>query len=98
MQKTEAPDKRPLPTIIVCPPSLSGHWQQEIKTYAPFLSFIAYVGPSSERAKMRAKLETVDIVITSYDVCRNDFTVLQPIDWNYCVLDEGHLIKNPTTV
>jgi TATA-binding protein-associated factor len=95
--KTGADEKRRLPSIIVCPPSLSGHWQQEIKTYAPFLSFLAYVGPSNERAKMRNKLSTVDIVITSYEVCRNDFAVLEPQNWNYCVLDEGHLIKNPKT-
>jgi TATA-binding protein-associated factor len=36
----------------------------------------------------------VDIVITSYDICRNDADILKPINWNYCVLDEGHLIKN----
>jgi TATA-binding protein-associated factor len=95
--KTKAEEKRRLPSIIVCPPSLSGHWQQEIKTYAPFLSFLAYVGPSNERVKMRDKLGSVDIVITSYEVCRNDSAVLNLQNWNYCVLDEGHLIKNPKT-
>jgi TATA-binding protein-associated factor len=93
----QSPDKRPLPSIIVCPPSLSGHWQQEIKTYAPFLTFLAYVGSSNERSKIRHQLGTVDIVITSYEVCRNDSAILEPLDWNYCVLDEGHLIKNPKT-
>lgn len=93
--RTAAPDKRKLPSLIVCPPTLSGHWQQEIKQYAPFLSCVAYVGPPSERGAKRAQLANADIVITSYDVCRNDTDVLAPITWNYCVLDEGHLIKNP---
>jgi TATA-binding protein-associated factor len=35
------------------------------------------------------------VVITSYDICRNDNEVIAPLNWNYCVLDEGHLIKNP---
>ncbi|KIW01092.1 uncharacterized protein PV09_07379 [Verruconis gallopava] len=96
-KKTGAPEKRPLPSLIVCPPSLSGHWQQEIKTYAPFLSFVAFVGPSSERARKKADLPNVDIVITSYEVCRNEIDVLSALDFNYCVLDEGHLIKNPKT-
>ncbi|PNY27906.1 helicase mot1 [Tolypocladium capitatum] len=93
--KTQAPDARRLPSLIVCPPTLSGHWQQEIKAYAPFLSVTAYVGPPSERKAMKHRLGETDIVITSYDVCRNDTDTLQEHTWNYLVLDEGHLIKNP---
>ena len=93
--KTQAPDVRRLPSLIVCPPTLSGHWQQEIKTYAPFLTSLAYVGPPSDRTRLRSRLGKTDIVITSYDICRNDAEILAPLNWNYCVLDEGHLIKNP---
>ncbi|KAI8671410.1 SNF2 family DNA-dependent ATPase domain-containing protein [Fusarium keratoplasticum] len=93
--KTKAPDVRRLPSLIVCPPTLSGHWQQEIKTYAPFLSVTAYVGPPAERKAMKDRLGETDIVITSYDVCRNDSDILDKHSWNYVVLDEGHLIKNP---
>ncbi|KAH8180130.1 hypothetical protein LIA77_01649 [Sarocladium implicatum] len=93
--KTQAPDARRLPSLIVCPPTLSGHWQQEIKTYAPFLSVTAYVGPPSERRVMKDNLNDTDIVITSYDVCRNDTEIFEKYTWNYMVLDEGHLIKNP---
>lgn len=93
--KSQAPDSRKLPSLIICPPSLSGHWQQEVKQYAPFLKCIAYVGPPAERARLQAELATSDVVVTSYDVSRNDNDVLNPISWNYCVLDEGHLVKNP---
>ncbi|KAL2170535.1 hypothetical protein VTG60DRAFT_4643 [Thermothelomyces hinnuleus] len=93
--KTGAPEVRRLPSLVVCPPTLSGHWQQEIKTYAPFLSVTAYVGPPAERKAMKDRLDQTDIVITSYDVCRNDIDVIEKYNWNYVVLDEGHLIKNP---
>lgn len=93
--KTQAPDARKLPSLIVCPPTLSGHWQQEIAQFAPFLSCLAYVGPTHERAKFRSQLGTTDIVVTSYDVCRNDIDAFAAFTWNYCILDEGHLIKNP---
>lgn len=93
--KTGAPDVRRLPSLVVCPPTLSGHWQQELKTYAPFLSVTAYVGTPPERKAMKDSLDKTDIVITSYDVCRNDSDVLEKYNWNYIVLDEGHLIKNP---
>lgn len=93
--KTQDENMRRTPSIIVCPPTLSGHWQQEIRTYAPFLTPVAYVGPPAERNKVRSQLATADVVITSYDICRNDADVLTKLNWNYCVLDEGHLIKNP---
>ncbi|KAH8624977.1 putative helicase [Alternaria alternata] len=92
--KTGDPNFRRLPSLIVCPPTLSGHWQQEIRQYAPFLSCVAYVGSPPIRGQHRNQLDKVDIVITSYDICRNDADILKPITWNYCVLDEGHLIKN----
>ncbi|PGH30169.1 TATA-binding protein-associated factor [[Emmonsia] crescens] len=93
--RTGAPEAQRLPSLIICPPTLSGHWQQEIKQYAPFLSCLAYVGPPAERARLRDSLDSVDVVITSYDICRNDSDAFMPLNWNYCVLDEGHLIKNP---
>lgn len=93
--RSSAPDVRRLPSLIVCPPTLSGHWQQEIKTYAPFLTLTPFVGPPAERKLMRNRLSETDIVITSYDVCRNEIDTLEKYSWNYVVLDEGHLIKNP---
>ena len=93
--QTQSPEFRMLPSLIVCPPTLSGHWQQEIQTYAPFLTCLGFVGPAVDRVKLRDQLGKTDIVITSYEVCRNDIEVLAPFSWNYCVLDEGHLIKNP---
>ena len=93
--KSQASDSRRLPSLIVCPPTLSGHWQQEIRTYAPFLSCLAFVGPASDRLRLHDQLGKTDVVITSYEVCRNDIEILALFNWNYCVLDEGHLIKNP---
>lgn len=94
-KQTQSADFRPLPSLIVCPPTLAGHWQQEIKQYAPFLKAVAYVGSPTEREKAKSSMKDADIVITSYEICRNAIDFLAPMNWNYCVLDEGHLIKNP---
>ncbi|KAI1437674.1 hypothetical protein GGR50DRAFT_19608 [Xylaria sp. CBS 124048] len=94
-KKTNAPEVRRLPSLIICPPTLSGHWQQEIKTFAPFLSVTSFVGPPTERRAKASQFSTTDIVVTSYEVCRNDTNLLEKQNWNYIVLDEGHLIKNP---
>jgi TATA-binding protein-associated factor len=95
--QTRNPDMRRLPSLIVCPPTLAGHWQQEIATYAPFLSVTPYVGAPAARTPLKDRLGDTDVVITSYDVCRNDCEVLERYTWNYVVLDEGHLIKNAKT-
>ena len=95
--RDKKPEDRDLPSLIICPPTLSGHWEQEIRTYAPFLRAVAYVGPPAQRGALKSKLSTADVVITSYNVCLHDNATLAPINWNYCVLDEGHLIKNPRT-
>jgi len=93
-KKTGSPEYRRLPSLIICPPTLSGHWQQEINQYAPFLTATCYVGNPAERARVKSQLGVTDIVITSYDICRNDIEQMSKLSWNYCVLDEGHIIKN----
>merc|ERR1719481_1966638 len=35
-----------------------------------------------------------NLIITSYDIVRNDVEFFGSIKWNYLVLDEGHVIKN----
>ncbi|TGZ84550.1 hypothetical protein EX30DRAFT_2347 [Ascodesmis nigricans] len=93
-KKSGAPEYGRLPSLIVCPPSLSGHWAQEIKQFAPFLTAVCYVGSPAERARVKQQILAADIVITSYDICRNDNIFICSQRWNYCVLDEGHIIKN----
>lgn len=96
-QATKFPDSVPLPSLIVCPPTLTGHWYYEILKYADNLRPIMYVGSARERARQLPKLNSFDVVITSYEVVRNDLANLQGIDWHYCILDEGHIIKNAKT-
>lgn len=93
-EKTKKDEFRRLPTLIICPPSLTGHWEQEIQQYAPFMLVLVYAGGPVVRSALRSQLADVDVVVTSYDVCRNDVEHLTNIDYNYCVLDEGHIIKN----
>lgn len=91
---SKSKDLRPLSSLIICPPSLTGHWEQEFEQYAPFLNVLVYAGGPSSRYPLRNILGTADIVITSYDVARNDIEIINNYDYNYCVLDEGHIIKN----
>ncbi|KAH9414981.1 hypothetical protein DERP_014274 [Dermatophagoides pteronyssinus] len=38
-----------------------------------------------------------NLIIASYDLVRNDIEFFSSINWNYCILDEGHVIKNGKT-
>lgn len=101
-KETGAPESKRLSTLIVCPPSLTGHWEQEFKEYSPFMKVMVYAGPPSVRSELRKEVENrdklgIDVVVTSYDVLRNDGDFLTGFNYNYCVLDEGHIIKNAAT-
>ncbi|KAJ9089533.1 TATA-binding protein-associated factor mot1 [Entomophthora muscae] len=96
-QATGALDAAPLPSLVVCPPTLIGHWFHEIKNYCHNLNPMTYTGVASERKKLLPQIGKHDVVIMSYDIVRNDVDELGKILWNYCILDEGHIIKNGKT-
>ncbi|KAJ7771662.1 SNF2 superfamily chromatin remodeling protein [Mycena metata] len=96
-KETQSPDSVHLPSLIVCPPTLTGHWYYEVLKYAENLRPIMYTGNARERTKLLPKLKSHDVVITSYEVVRNDIDQLNGINFLYCVLDEGHVIKNAKT-
>lgn len=95
--ETKLIEFRKLPSLVICPPSLTGHWEQEINQYAPFMNVVVYAGGPALRATIRDKISGSDVVVTSYDVARNDVEHLSSHDYNYCVLDEGHIIKNASS-
>ncbi|CAG2164916.1 unnamed protein product [Oppiella nova] len=98
-------DCKPLPSIVICPPTLTGHWLYEVDKFVSTdqLCPLHYTGPPNERMKLRKKIKRSDnklvynVVIASYDIVRNDIEFFSSIHWNYCVLDEGHVIKNGKT-
>lgn len=96
-KKTNSSDSVHLPSLIVCPPTLTGHWYYEIQKYTDTLRPVLYTGNSRERSRLLGKLQSYDVVITSYEVVRNDISSLEGYHWLYCILDEGHVIKNAKT-
>lgn len=96
-KSTQSLDAVHLPSLIVCPPTLTGHWYYEILKYTDNLRPVLYVGTTRDRQKLIPKLSTSDVVITSYEVVRNDISGLQNLNWFFCILDEGHIIKNAKT-
>lgn len=85
-----------LPSLIICPSTLVAHWAFEIDKYIDIsiISTLQYVGSAQERVSIRDNFCKHNVIITSYDVIRKDIDYLVQLQWNYCILDEGHIIKN----
>ncbi|KAF5391880.1 hypothetical protein D9757_001832 [Collybiopsis confluens] len=96
-KESQTPDAVHMPSLIICPPTLTGHWYYEILKYADNLKPVMYIGNARDRAKLVPKFKNYDIVVTSYEVVRNDINNLESMHWLYCILDEGHVIKNAKT-
>ncbi|KAK0168138.1 hypothetical protein PV327_001969 [Microctonus hyperodae] len=87
------------PSLVVCPPTLTGHWVYEAEKFfqAKDLLVMQYGGSPPEREKLRPKVSQHRLVVASYDIVRKDIEFFELFQWNYCVLDEGHIIKNGKT-
>ena len=88
---------RPLPSLIVCPATLVAHWPHEINKFVDesVLRPLQYHGTPGVRLALRPLVSTHDVVVISYEALRADVEWVSSIQWLYCVLDEGHAIRNP---
>ncbi|RUS75204.1 hypothetical protein EGW08_017041 [Elysia chlorotica] len=98
-EESEDPGCAPLPSIVICPPTLVGHWVYEVNKFVDesYLNPLMYAGPPAERVRLQKKVPHHNLIIASYDVVRNDVDFFSSIKWNYCILDEGHIIRNGKT-
>lgn len=80
------------PSLIVVPTSLLFNWQREFEKFLPSLPVYRHEG--KDRLRAREELATKPIILTSYALLRIDAEILQSIDYQCVVLDEGQAIKN----
>jgi superfamily II DNA or RNA helicase len=80
------------PAIIVAPTSLVNNWAREAAKFAPRLRVLAIHGP--DRAPLYEKLDSTDVVVTSYPVVIRDEEKLAETEFFILVLDEAQTIKN----
>lgn len=78
------------PTLVVCPASLLGNWEREIRRFAPGESVHRYHGP-------RRALDQVagGFILTTYGTMRLDREPLGEVPWGLVVADEAQHVKNP---
>jgi len=76
------------PTLVVCPASLLGNWEREIRRFAPGVPVRRFHGSARD-------LSGVDgFVLTTYGTMRLDATELAAVPWDLVVADEAQHVKN----
>ncbi|KAI1476645.1 hypothetical protein K445DRAFT_63023 [Daldinia sp. EC12] len=95
------PGSRPTwPNLIVVPSSTYENWVQEFETFAPDISVLTYTGSSRRNISPRAAKQH-HVVLTTYPQIEKqpqDLKFLQAIEPYAAIFDEGHKLKNQTTL
>lgn len=95
VKKREQPDQ---PALIVCPTSVLGNWQHELKQFAPDLSVALFYGKNRPSGEAFSEMvQQADVVLTTYGLVHSDFNTLSSIHWSTAALDEAQNIKNAGT-
>lgn len=56
---------------------------------------LQYQGTPRERLLLQPQLLKHNVLVTSYEAVKADVDWLTKHTWLYCILDEGHIIRNP---
>ncbi|XP_065618738.1 protein CHROMATIN REMODELING 24 isoform X1 [Quercus suber] len=97
--------------IIVAPKTLLPHWIKELSVVGLSNKIREYYGtcPKARQYELQYVLQDKGVLLTTYDIVRNNSKSLRgdydfededsedSVTWDYMILDEGHLIKNPST-
>jgi hypothetical protein len=86
----------PGPSLVVVPKSLVFNWIQEAKRFTPALNVLDHSG--ANRLKPGDHFENYDLILTTYGTLRNDAVEFKDIQFDYCILDEGQMVKNANTL
>ncbi|WP_300609951.1 DEAD/DEAH box helicase [Trebonia sp.] len=79
------------PTLVVCPASLLGTWEREIRRFAPEIPVRRFHGV----VRHLGDLAVDEVVLVTYGVVRRDSARLAETGWGLIVADEAQHAKNP---
>ena len=92
-------DNCKIPSLVICPSSLSLNWEEETKKFAPSLKTLVINGDLEERKRKIDTIKEYDLVIISYDLLKRDIELFEDRNYNfrYLIADEAQYIKNNKT-
>lgn len=88
------------PSLVICPLSVLYSWCNEVEKHAPSLKYFR-LHASEPKEKLMQKVTLTkdilqyDIVVTTYEMVRSKeiLSLIRGTYFNFCILDEGHVIK-----
>jgi superfamily II DNA or RNA helicase len=81
------------PTLVICPTSLLGNWEREVRRFAPGIPVRRHHGAERDLDGLASD----ELVVTSYGVARRDRAALDEAGFTLVVADEAQYAKNPAT-
>jgi SNF2 family DNA or RNA helicase len=86
------------PVLLICPMSVVGNWEHELRRFAPSLRVMTHHGPGRLQGEaFKAEAANNDLIISTYALAARDRELLESMRWQGVVLDEAQNVKNPTT-
>ncbi len=83
--------------IICCPASVTISWVSEAEKWTPELKCVRLSGTQAQRENVIGNYRDYDIIVSSYDLIRNDIELHENNVYRAAVLDEAQYIKNRET-
>ena len=105
----ETPQKEDdsLPHLVIAPASVLSNWEREFETFAPHLRVVKYHGSMDDRNELQRELRQCfpgrgksapDVILAPVTYFQkeksDDRSFLRKFEYEYLVVDEGHLLKN----
>ncbi|GAB5359498.1 hypothetical protein AAMO2058_000549000 [Amorphochlora amoebiformis] len=104
-------DQRTSSVLIVSPVSVINTWSKELTKWCKNIKSDIFSGSKRQRERKVNKVmglgQQTDgryrfdggggVLLATYEMVRYNQDLLSTVAWDYLILDEGHLIKNPNT-
>ncbi|XP_069379722.1 SWI/SNF-related matrix-associated actin-dependent regulator of chromatin subfamily A containing DEAD/H box 1A [Paralichthys olivaceus] len=93
------------PHLIIVPSSTLDNWVRELKLWCPSLNVLIYYGSVEDRRYLRHDILTdnsdFNVIVTTYNLAignDSDRSLFRKLSLKYAVFDEGHMLKNMSTL
>ena len=95
LREAPAPIPSPLPSLVVCPKSVTDNWRAEVERFAPGLRVKIWHGTDAEN--LPSLTDSADLHVINYTQLRLVGESFARTDFHAVILDEGQYIKNPSS-
>ncbi|XP_063278213.1 SWI/SNF-related matrix-associated actin-dependent regulator of chromatin subfamily A containing DEAD/H box 1 isoform X2 [Prinia subflava] len=93
------------PHLIVVPASTLDNWIREVNLWCPELNVLLYYGSQEDRKHLRVdihnKVIDFNVIVTTYNSAissSDDRGLFRKLKLNYAIFDEGHMLKNMSSI